>query len=108
MSDTTTLIDRYFDLAARPDSDAYFALFTTDATLEDEGTEHHGLDTVRAWRRIVSRVSYTVTDTDTDQRSGATEVSAEIAGNFPGSPVALRFRFEMSDDRHIRVLRIRP
>jgi ketosteroid isomerase-like protein len=108
MSDTTALIDRYFDLAARPDSDAYFALFTDDATLEDEGTEHHGLEAIRAWRTSVPRVTYTVTDTDTDQVSGATEVSAEIAGDFPGSPVALRFRFETADDQRIRVLRIRP
>ena len=36
------------------------------------------------------------------------DVSAEIAGDFPGSPVTLRFHFEFNDEGLITVLRIRP
>jgi hypothetical protein len=37
MNDGKELIDRYFDLAPRPDADAYFAQFADDAVVEDEG-----------------------------------------------------------------------
>ena len=62
MPDTTAppLIRRYFDLASQPDSDAYFAQFAVDATVEDEGTQHHGIDGIRAWRASVPLVTYTV------------------------------------------------
>jgi hypothetical protein len=98
---------RYFDLAAQPDSDAYFALFAEDATVEDEGAEYHGLAAIRHWRASVPLVDYTVTNIE--QTGDALVVTATIAGDFPGSPVPdLKFRFEDYDNDRIRVLRIRP
>lgn len=110
MSDVPTIpstVRRYFELAALPDQDPYFALFADDATVEDEGAEHHGIASIRAWRSGVPDVTYTVTGVDlTDD--GATLATADISGDFPGSPVTLRFRFEYGDDGRVRVLRIRP
>ena len=59
MSDARELIDRYFDLAPRPDADAYFAQFADDAVVEDEGQAHRGIAAIRAWRTKVPRVAYT-------------------------------------------------
>ena len=48
MSNARELIDRYFDLAPRPDADAYFAQFAADALVEDEGQAHRGIAAIRA------------------------------------------------------------
>jgi hypothetical protein len=106
MTDTTTLIHRYFDLAPRADSDAYFAQFTDDATVEDEGVQRKGIDAIRVWRTEVPRVSYTVDDVVSTDRGDDAHV--DIAGDFPGSPVRLTFHFEFTPDGHIAALQIRP
>ena len=107
LSSAPEIVRRYFDLAAQPDSDAYFALFADDATVEDEGTEYHGLAAIREWRASVPLVNYTITNID--QTPDALVVTTIISGDFPGSPVTdLKYRFEDHDNHHIRVLRIRP
>jgi hypothetical protein len=100
------LIERYFHLAPLADTDAYFAQFDTAATVEDEGRVHHGVDAIRAWRSEVPSVTYAVRDV----RSGdGTHVArADIAGDFPGSPVQLGFHFVFTEGGHIEFLAIRP
>ncbi|WP_406059902.1 nuclear transport factor 2 family protein [Micromonospora sp. NBC_00860] len=110
MTDTQAapaIIRRYFELAGQPDSADYFALFAEDAVVEDESTEHRGIDAIRQWRRSVPLVSYEITDVE-DTPAG-TVVTATITGDFPGSPFAgLRYRFSDYDDNAIRLLRIAP
>ncbi len=62
MTDITTLIHRYFDLASQADMQPHFAQFTDDATVEDEGVQRKGIDAIRAWRTEVPPVAYTVHD----------------------------------------------
>jgi hypothetical protein len=99
------LINRYFHLAPLSDTDAYFAQFDADATVEDEGHDHHGVDAIRAWRSEVPMVSYEVRDIRSDD--GKHVARAEIAGDFPGSPVDLDFHFTFTDDERIKFLAIR-
>jgi hypothetical protein len=99
-------IDRYFDLAPRVDSDAYFAQFADDAVVEDEGTLRHGIAAIRAWRTEVPRVSYAVHDVA--EADGGYRAAVDIAGDFPGSPVRLTFHFEFANDGRIAGLAIRP
>jgi hypothetical protein len=105
MTNQTELVDRYFRLAPQPDADAYFAQFAEDAVAEDEGHEYHGIDEIRAWRHSVPLVTYTVGDVVTPDSE--TVAHAEIAGDFPGSPVTLAFHFRFTDDGHIQTLAIR-
>jgi hypothetical protein len=105
MTNPTELVARYFQLAPQPDAEAYFAQFADDAVAEDEGHEYHGIEEIRAWRTSVPPVSYTVADTVTND--DGTVAHAEIAGDFPGSPVTLAFHFAFTDDDHIRTLAIR-
>ena len=86
LSSAPEIVRRYFGLAAQPDSEAYFALFAEDATVEDEGTELHGLAAIREWRASVPLVQYTITDVE--QTPNALVVTITIAGDFPGSPFA--------------------
>jgi len=99
------LVSRYFQLAAQPDNENYFALFAEDATVEDERNTYQGLAAIRKWRTDVPLVSYAITDVQ--ETPDALVVTATIAGDFPGSPFAgLKYRFEDLDDNHIRILRI--
>ncbi|WP_206486824.1 nuclear transport factor 2 family protein [Rhodococcus sp. KRD162] len=99
------IIERYFELATLADSEPYFAQFTPDAVVEDEGREHHGIDEIRRWRTEVPQVHYDVLST---VESGPGRVAtAEISGDFPGSPVNLSYYVETAEDGRISVLRIR-
>ena len=99
------LVDRYFTRAAAPDLDVYLAQFTDDAVAEDEDRLHEGIAAIRAWRNGVPPVSYTVKTVEpTEEGHRAT---AEIAGDFPGSPVTLTFGFAFRGEK-IRRLTIRP
>ncbi|TDC37585.1 nuclear transport factor 2 family protein [Micromonospora sp. 15K316] len=107
MTETPEIIRRYFELAGRPDTDAYFELFADDAVVEDEGRTYEGIAAIRAWRGAVPLVTYEITDVE--DTSEGTVVTATISGDFPGSPFAgLRYRFEEYDGGRIRRLRIAP
>lgn len=101
---TIHLIDNYFELATDPDLEAYFAQFTPDALVEDEGHERRGIDEIRQWRTEVPPVTYSIVNA----HGGGGDVTASISGDFPGSPVELHFHFEFAEDGRIAVLRIRP
>jgi hypothetical protein len=99
-------IHRYFDLAVQPDLEAYYAQFAEDAVVEDEGRERRGIEAIRAWRGEVPPVKYSVQKI-TPNGAGH-DADADISGDFPGSPVRLRFHFELTEDGHIALLTIRP
>jgi hypothetical protein len=105
MNDVTALIDRYFELAPRPDLGAYFAQFSDDALVEDEGHEYRGIEAVRAWRTEVPPVSYAVNDVEATDSGHTAKV--DVAGDFPGSPARLTFAFEFAADGRIGALAIR-
>jgi len=102
---TRDLIERYFALATDADLDAYFAQFADDAVVEDEGRLHHGIDAIRGWRTSVPDVTYRLVTIEPD--GDGHQALAEIAGDFPGSPVTLAFGFVLDGDR-IQRLTIRP
>lgn len=106
MTNPNDLVDRYFRLAPDADTDAYFAQFVPDAIAVDEGHEYRGLDAIRAWRREVPTVSYTVGELT--PRGDEHVAHAEIAGDFPGSPVTLAFGFTFTGDGRIQRLVIEP
>ena len=104
-SGMTSTEELYFELATQPDTDAYFAQFTDDAIVEDDGKKHEGVAEIRAWRTEVPRVHYDVQHVERHGRSAQARV--EISGDFPGSPVLLRFDFDYAEDDRIAALRIR-
>ena len=88
-------IAAYF-AADRQNPDALARCFTAQATVRDEGQTHAGLDAIKAWKDAASaRFAYTTEPFALDQDNGHHIVSSRVAGNFPGSPVNLRYRFRL-------------
>lgn len=88
-------IAAYF-AADRQNPDALARCFTAQAVVADEGHTHTGLDAIKAWKAAASaRYTYTTEPFALDREEGSHVVRAHVAGNFPGSPVDLRYRFRL-------------
>lgn len=107
--DVPDVIARYLGLAATGDLDALLGCFADDAVVTDEGETYRGRDAIRRWRETVaSKFTYTVDVVDAESPAADDYVvTARLDGNFPGSPVDLRFRFGVRDGL-IAALEIAP
>ncbi|MEQ8322291.1 MAG: nuclear transport factor 2 family protein [Rhodospirillales bacterium] len=74
--------------------------FTGDAVVTDENNTHTGRQAIIGWKEEASRrFTYTVEPFSVQDEDGKTVVTAHVAGNFPGSPVDLRYFFVLTDDK---------
>ena len=90
------------------DADAVAACFCADGQVRDEKALHRGRAAIRAWTHAAD-VNYAATMAPlacTPTARGCL-VRAEVAGNFPGSPVQLDFAFTL-DGAHIAALEVTP
>lgn len=102
------VVERYLRVAAGGDNDAVEACFTEDAEVTDDGRTHHGRAAIRQWREdVAAAFEYTVEVTGTERDGDDYLVVTTVAGSFPGSPVQLKYRFELVGDL-IRRLVIAP
>ena len=91
-------IAAYF-VADQQDPAALARCFTAHATVKDEGRTHVGVDAIKTWKAAASaRFAYTTEPFALEQANGHHLVSSHVVGNFPGSPVDLRYRFRLDGD----------
>jgi hypothetical protein len=82
--------------ADRRGCDAVARCFTRRAVVKDEGRIHSGPDAIKAWKTAASaRYSYVAEPLALDQKDGRFIVTSRLTGNFPGSPVDLRYAFRL-------------
>ena len=68
--------------------------FTPDAVVIDERNTYEGSEAIRQWMANASvQYSYTVQPFAVSEDDGRIVVSSHLTGNFPGSPVNLRYVF---------------
>jgi uncharacterized protein (TIGR02246 family) len=90
------------------DADGCAACFTDDAVVLDEGRERQGVAAIREWMQEVSaKYRPTVEVVGVAQADDKTIVTGRVTGDFPGSPVELRYAFTLAGDKIAR-LEIRP
>lgn len=93
-------IDAYFSADNKGNAQAITACFTQDATVIDEGNTYTGHDAIRQWMANAStQYTYTVEPFDIAEDGQRTIVTSHLVGNFPGSPVDLRYFFLLRDDK---------
>ncbi|WP_322515144.1 nuclear transport factor 2 family protein [Rhodopseudomonas palustris] len=89
-------------------SDGIADLFVQDAVVKDEGHSYLGVAAISRWLTESSaKYDFTVQPIAGETADGATIVTCRVTGNFPGSPVDLRYRFRVDGDK-IASLEITP
>jgi ketosteroid isomerase-like protein len=86
------------------DPDACAACFADDAVVRDEGRERQGTAAIRDWKEEVSKkYRPTVDVVDVTESGDQAIVTGRVAGDFPGSPVQLRYAFTLAGDKIVRL-----
>jgi hypothetical protein len=99
MIELPSAIAAYFN-ADKGDPDAVAACFTDDALVTDEKKQHRGKDAIRAWKtESSSAYTYTTEPFAIATEDGKTIVTSHLVGNFPGSPIDLRYFFRLEGDK---------
>jgi hypothetical protein len=91
-------IAAYFT-ADKGDSEAVAHCFTENAIVNDEGHTYHGRAAIRQWEaEAAAKYQYTSDPFGCEQKDGKFVVTSKLTGNFPGSPVNLRFCFGLEGE----------
>ena len=89
-----------FFSADQADSETLSLCFTENAIVEDEGHTHHGRAAIRKWKDEASaKYQYTCEPLTCVETDGRDVVTSRLTGNFPGSPVDLRYFFKLDGDK---------
>jgi len=92
-------IAAYFT-ADRGDIEAVARCFTGNAIVKDEGHTYNGLAAIKEWKAKTStKYTYTSEPFACEQKDGKTVITSRLVGDFPGSPVDLRFFFGLEGDK---------
>jgi len=86
--------------ADRSDGEAVSRCFAETAVVQDEGHTHRGRAAIRQWKAdAAAKYQYTSEPFACEQEDGKFVVTSRLTGNFPGSPVNLRFFFRLDGDK---------
>ncbi len=92
----------------KEDSEAVAECFAENAVVTDEGHTYRGRAAIRQWKADASaKYQYTSEPFACERRDGRVVVTSRLTGNFPGSPLDLRFFFVLDGDQ-IAALEIIP
>jgi ketosteroid isomerase-like protein len=93
-------ISSYFTLSNEHQAEALAGLFTEDARVHDEHSDHRGREAIRDWADDTFRKYGTHLDPrDARDEGDATVVTTGVSGDFPGSPIELDCRFVTEGER---------
>jgi hypothetical protein len=91
------VIAAFFHATNTRDFGNFLSLFTADAHVNDEANDHYGAE-IAAWiDRATADTKPTADVTDISREGEQFVVTAGISGNFPGSPIQLRYYFTLKD-----------
>lgn len=92
-------IQAYFAADRSGDAEALIQTFAPDAVVRDEGHLHTGREAIGAWWRAAkARYRHVIQPLGMVEKGDVAAIRAEVAGDFPGSPVTLTFAFRLQGD----------
>jgi hypothetical protein len=92
-------IAAYFN-ADNGDSEAVGRCFTENAGVKDEGHVYNGVAAIKQWKADSSKkYSYSTEPFASERKDNKTVITCHLIGNFPGSPVDVRYLFELKGDK---------
>jgi ketosteroid isomerase-like protein len=99
-----TTLERYFAATHRHDVAGMIADFADDAVVKDEGHEHRGVPAIREWmKETIRKYEFKAEPTRVARENDRTAVSVTVSGDFPGSPIALTYLFELVGQKIVRL-----
>ena len=97
-------IATYMAAANAQDIGVLTTCFDTDAVVRDEGQDRRGVTAIREWAVAVSKKYRPMLEVkDVVDIDGKTILTGRVSGNFPGSPIELRYLFTLHDDKIARL-----
>lgn len=100
------VVERFIETQHIFDSKAFAACFTESAIVHDEGKTHNGKEEIQQWIKHAMEEYKSVLEPLNYEQSGSKGVlTANVSGTFPGSPIALKFHFDI-DSGKIQQLKV--
>jgi hypothetical protein len=98
--DLPTPIAVYIAAENEGDTEALARCFAENAVVRDEGKTIIGLAAIKRWKAETGKkYQHTVEPLASVQKDGKTIVTNRLTGNFPGSPIELRFIFGLDGEK---------
>lgn len=96
----------YFNAENNQDIGAVAQCFAADGVVHDHGHIHTGYAAIHAWKEASSKkYSAIISPLSADTQGTRCVVSTSVSGNFPGSPLDMRFAFTLAK-QYIHTLEI--
>ena len=93
-------IAQYLDAENSGDLSALADCFAPAAVVRDEGGTHSGLAAIEQWMRETRRkYHHAIEPLALESKDHRVIVRNRLTGDFPGSPIELRFAFTLDADR---------
>lgn len=93
-------ISTYFEISNGSDIAQIARCFALDAFVVDEGRTYQGHDAIQSWQREAQKkFEYTVEPVGVSRDGDRLKVTANVVGNFPGSPARLDHVFGLAGDK---------
>ena len=90
----------YIAAENRGDTEALARCFVENAVVRDEGRTMEGLAAIKRWKaETTKKYRHTIEPLAVAQAGGKVTVTNRLTGNFPGSPIELRFIFGLDGDK---------
>jgi hypothetical protein len=100
MIDLPAPVASYWTAANAGDSTAAAGCFAPDATVQDEGNTHRGVEAIAGWVEQTTQSAHPVVEPlRSVAEAGRLLVTGKVSGSFPGSPVELDFAFTLANGK---------
>jgi len=94
------VIAAFFHAHNTGQTDDFNQLFTVDALVTDEAHEYQGGAAIKAWIDAAIAKYKPVADvTDFAEAGEQIIATAQVSGNFPGSPAQIRYKFTLRNKK---------
>lgn len=104
MKDIPEVVSAYFDADQANDVDALNQIFSDSAIVEDENSLYTGIVEIRTWwLAMKEKYQYFLELIEVSNTDHISTVLTQVNGNFPNSPVKLKFQFTLENGKVVKL-----
>lgn len=104
MKDIPEVVSAYFDADQANDVDALNQIFSDSAIVEDENSLYRGIVEIRTWwLAMKEKYQYFLELIEVFNADHISTVLTQVSGNFPNSPVKLKFQFTLENGKVVKL-----